>query len=167
MENPPAWHDTGLEITHKIRVSFRETKPRNWVSLRFLGFPFGKPKFEFGFPEILPTCYHLKQSLFTLHFTCFLLSSYLGDANSNYNCLGQNKSFPTVYNMPMFMPICQGFLSENLAQNLYFLHHFWVSRKSGNPVISSPATIISVYDDVYNWWDKQITGSQHLSGYKW
>ena len=29
--------------------------------------------------------------------------------------------------------------SENLPQKLGFLHHFWVSRKSGNPVISSPA----------------------------
>ncbi len=43
-----------------------------------------------------------------------------------------------VYIMPMFVPFSQGFQSENLAQNLDILHHFWVSRKSGNPVISSP-----------------------------
>ncbi len=58
--------------------------------------------------------------------------------NLDYLCLGQKKSFPTVYNMPMFMSFSQGFQSENLAQNLDFLHHFWVSRNSGNPVISSP-----------------------------
>ena len=67
-----------------------------------------------------------------------LVSRYFGDINSDYLCLVQNKSFPTVYNMPMFMSFSQGFQSENLAQNLDFLHHFWVSRKSGNPVISSP-----------------------------
>ncbi len=63
---------------------------------------------------------------------------HLGNMNSAYLPFSPNKSFPTVYNMPVSMPFFQGFQSENLAQNLDFLHYFWVSRKSGNPVISSP-----------------------------
>ena len=70
---------------------------------------------------------------------CYLdMFMYLGDTNSDYISLGQNKSFPMVYNVPMFMSFSQGFQLENLAQNLDFLHHFWMSSKSGNPVISSP-----------------------------
>ena len=41
--------------------------------------------------------------------------------------------------MPMFRPFSQGFQSETQSQILGFQHHFWVSRKPGNPVISHPA----------------------------
>ncbi len=34
---------------------------------------------------------------------------HLEDMNSDYLCLGQNKSFPTVYNMPMSMLFSKGF----------------------------------------------------------
>ena len=33
---------------------------------------------------------------------------------------------------------------ENLAQNLDFLHHFWMSRESGNPVILSPGEYFAI-----------------------
>ena len=126
---------TGLEITCKIWVSVRKTSLRNWDSVRFLGFPIGKSKCEVGFPKML------SQSLLTVHYDFCYLDTFMHLADINFDnlCLGQNKSFPTVYNMPMFMPFSEGFQSENLVLNLDFLHHFWVSRKSGNPAISSPA----------------------------
>ncbi len=79
--------------------------------MRFLGFPFGKPKSEVGFPTML------SQSLLTVHYDfCYLdMCMHLADMNSDYHCLGQNKSFPTVYNMPMFMPFSRGFQWENLV----------------------------------------------------
>ncbi len=127
-------YTTGLEITYKIWVSVRKTCLRNWVSVRFLGFPFRKSKSEVGFPKML------SQSLLAVHYDFCYLDTFmqLAGMNSDHPRLGQNKSFPMVYNMPMFMSFSWGFQSENLVQILDFLHHFWVSRKSGNPVISSP-----------------------------
>ena len=44
-----------------------------------------------------------------------------------------------VYYTPILVTVRKtGCPSENLLQKLGFPHHFWVSRKSGNPVISSP-----------------------------
>ncbi len=39
---------------------------------------------------------------------------------------------------------CLGFCLDNLLQYLGFRHHFSVSRKSGNPVISSPNTTLGL-----------------------
>ncbi len=156
-----------------LKIHLGRDRARNYT--QNLGFPSENQSKKLGFPEIFRISIRKTQiwfwvsenitntlSLKTVFLHCildvFLLSRYLGDINSDYLCRGQNKSFPMVYDMLMFMSFSQGFHSENLAQNLDFLHHFWVCRKSGNPVISSPAAETNWTDGSDPWWVWRLQG---------
>ncbi len=114
----------------KIRLCIWKSIPRNWVSKAITGFP--------ETYNYIAMDTSLKQHLSMVAFT--LLKSY-----NKLNCWqhgDQNEGFTTVYNMPMFIPFSKGFQSETQFQILGFHHHFWESRKPGNPVISYPVKIL-------------------------
>ena len=111
------WYNTGLE-----------SSPNNWVS-------FGKPSSHIGFPPRLEFCH-----------MCLLISFSRGKnsvmvtlMHVKFHWKVHKNSFPMVYDTPIWFHATRTrFPSETLFQDLGFPHHFWVSRKSGNPVISSP-----------------------------